>query len=333
MALTPEQKRLKTLKARIDALKPKIQTGQALSPSELKDMDEFYGPIARLISSEPSLLAIFQSALRNKQALSAMGQKSFIEAVQRSSWYASTTTNQRAYQTFAKAPRNKAQMAYKTEEIRSAVEDHVVNELGLDPVEVKTKIDAVVQDLLENHFMDWQSSIQKATSRAFSDIKATELGGKVGTSETTIRAYYRSMGLPVDDKSMGEYTSKMLNGHITEETIKQGVQKNAIQMWPQFADRIKAGESVDNILYPYKQMLSSILEVDPESVDITRDGNGIDPLLQRALFSGADSKSVMSLTDLRKAAKQDKRWQYTRNAKDEYASLTKDIMSMFGAGV
>jgi hypothetical protein len=104
-------------------------------------------------------------------------------------------------------------------------------------------------------------------------------------------------------------------------------------MWPQFADRIKAGESMDNILYPYKQMLSSILEVDPEAIDITRDGNGIDPLLQRALFSGADSKSVMSLTDLRKAAKQDKRWQYTRNAKDEYASLTKDIMSMFGAGV
>lgn len=337
--LTPDQKQRNALKKRIDSYKQKIAAGATLSPAELKDMDEFYGPIARLISSEPSLLSIFQNALRDKQALSAMGQKSFMEKVRSSDWYAKTTTNQRDYQTFASAPRNAAQLAAKKEEIRNAVQTYVVQTLGLNVDEVAGQMDGIVQNLLQNHFTDWETSLDRVTSAAFSKVKATEFGAKIGQTEQEIRSYYKSMGMSVDPTTMGNYTRDILNNKTNLATIQQAVQKNAAQMWGQFGDRIKAGETVDNILYPYKQLVSSILEIDPEQLDLTWDDPSkpatgqIDPLLQKALFSGADSKSVMSLTDLRKAAKQDKRWQYTNNAKDEYASLTKQIMGMFGAGV
>lgn len=337
--LTPEQKRLKDLKARIDSYKDEIAAGKTLTPAQLQDMDEFYGSVARLISSDDELLGIFQDALRGNQALSSMGQKSFMEKVRRTNWYAKTTEDQRLYKTFASQPRNAEQLKQRTEDVRNAVQDIVVQKLGLNPDEVAGQIDSIVKDLLENHISDWESRVDRTTSAAFSKVTATQFGAKIGETEQTIRTYYKSMGMSVDPATMGRYTTDILNNKTNLQTIQQNVQKNAAQMWGQFGDRINAGETVDNILYPYKQLLSSVLEIDPETLDLTWDDPSkpamgqIDPLMQQALFSGADSKSVMSLTDLRKAAKKDKRWQYTRNAKDEYASLTKEIMGMFGAGV
>lgn len=341
ITLTPEQKKLKELKKRIDSYKDEIAAGKTLTPAQLADMDEFYGPIARLISSNDDLLAIFQTALHDKQALSSMGQKSFMNEVRKTKWYAQTTENQRLYATFASNPQNAAELQVKREEIRNAVQTSVVQELGLNPDDpnISSKMDSVVDNLLRNNFQNWEANLSRVTSAAFSSLKATEFGAKIGQTEQEIRSYYKSMGMSVDPKTMGNYTRDILNNKTNLATIQQNVQKNAAQMWGQFGDRINAGETIDNILYPYKQLVSSILEIDPEQLDLTWDDPSkpamgqIDPLLQKALFSGADSKSVMSLTDLRKAAKQDKRWQYTRNAKDEYASLTKEIMGMFGAGV
>lgn len=328
-------KNVNPLRTKVEKLKSKIINGQQLTKAELGVMNDYYGPIANLIASEPEILNIFQDAFKKNQGLSSMGVKAFQNAVQNTQWYAKSNSSMRLYETMRNNPREQGNLSSLKENVRSAIQDVVVSVLGLsmNDANVAPKIDGIVDNLLNSHFNDWQNYVERYTKTAFANFKATDLGGQLYKNESDIRALMNSMGVPVDPTTMQNYTMGLLSGTTSLEKIDSDIRKNAASMWAPFADRINAGETVDNIIYPYKQMIASMLEIDPSSIDMTKDGNGIDPLLQKALFSATDSKSVMSLTDLRKAIKQDSRWQYTKNAESEYASLTTNLMRMFGAGV
>lgn len=334
--LTPKQqadtKRQNTLMA---SAKTKLQNGQKLTAAETAAVENEYGALARLISTQPELRSLFSNALVRGYADSSKGMQRFTAELRRTNWYKTNDESNRAYATFAADPGNAADLARMKSDISRAVRAAAASDLGIKASDPKyaAKIAEAEQNLLQNHFNNWQNNVSAVLAEEFADVKALEFGGKVGTAVTSITSYYREMGLPLDPASLNNYTSQMLNNDITLETIQQNVRKNAASMWVQFADRINAGETLNNILYPYKQMMASVLEIDPETVDITKDGNGIDPVLQKALFSASDPKSVMNLTDFRKALKQDSRWQYTRNAQEEYAGLTTQLMRMFGAGV
>lgn len=225
------------------------------------------------------------------------------------------------------------------------VKNYALTMLGAnaDDPATKAKLDQVTDDILMNGYLasgGWQSTVSVKVANAFKGITTKDLlGGSLGKTISDVTSLYRGLGLMLDENQATKYAQGILNGTTNIDTITQGVRKNSAQMWSQFSDRILAGESLQNILYPYTQLIGSMLEVDPDQLDFTVEdptkpaGSQIDPLLQSALFSSADKTGLMSLTDLRKSIKKDSRWQYTKNAEAEYASITKELMRTFGAGV
>jgi hypothetical protein len=159
-----------------------------------------------------------------------------------------------------------------------------------------------------------------------------EFGGRAAQTATQIRSFADEMGVTVDDTSLGNYVDRVFAGEQNIEDIQNAFRESAAAYLPQFASRIKAGETVKSIVSPYRDMIASYLEIDSNEIGYGLGANSkADPLLNRALF-GTDGKA-MSLYDVQKTIKQDARWQKTSNARDEYTQLTKNLLRSFGVGV
>lgn len=311
----------------------------ALTDQERNAIDAKYTFATALIVSDPALMSLFTDAVKNN-----WDANRFELEAEKTDWFKNKTASQEWYAVIS----SRGTAAKDLEEIRSQIFETVkadaVQRLGLDTSNADTlsKLNEITDYVLKNEYKNvagWSTRVPSLVTAAFKNLKATELGGSISKTITDLSSTYRALGLRLSDADATSFAQKILMGDTTADTLTAAARKNAAQMWTQFSDRITAGESLQGILYPYTQLIGSMLEVDPESLDFTVEdptksaSSQIDPLLQSALFSSADQKGVMSLTDLRKSIKKDKRWQYTKNAKDEYATLTTELMRMFGAGV
>jgi hypothetical protein len=98
--------------------------------------------------------------------------------------------------------------------------------------------------------------------------------------------------------------------------------------YSQFADDIKGGTDVRDLANDYIAMISDALEIDPEKIDLAKD-----PLLSKALLGYAGTggkKTYPNYTDFQQMVRQDKRWQYTNNAKDALTDTAQSIKQIFG---
>ena len=119
-----------------------------------------------------------------------------------------------------------------------------------------------------------------------------------------------------------EGTLKQLaTGEIDALRIAQDVRKLAAIGQPQYVrDLLGQGYDLENIYEPYKRTMANILELDTSQIDLN------DPTLRGAITEKGD----MNIYDFQKALRKDSRWQYTKNAKDEVASSTLQVLRDFG---
>jgi hypothetical protein len=119
-----------------------------------------------------------------------------------------------------------------------------------------------------------------------------------------------------------EGTLKQLaTGEIDALRIAQDVRKLAAVGQPQYVrDLLGQGYDLENIYEPYKRTMANILELDTSQIDLN------DPTLRGAI----NEKGDMNIYDFQKALRKDSRWQYTKNAKNEVASSTLQVLRDFG---
>jgi len=80
------------------------------------------------------------------------------------------------------------------------------------------------------------------------------------------------------------------------------------------------GINLDTIYSPYKNLMASILELNPESIDLK------DSTLRSAI--GPDKE--MTIYDFEKSLRKDYRWQYTDNAKRDVSNVALKVLRDFG---
>lgn len=289
-------------------------------------LESYYGTTMQLITSDDSgsLLGLFSDAI--KQGMTADG---FANALKKTQWFLSYDESNRLYQTKINDPAAQQDLATRRADITDAVQNQAVTDTGkrLDDATAS----AIAEDLLKNNYNNWSTKVAAKVRSSLSKMDVTQFGGQVVNTTSAIRDYARKMGISVSDAAANNYMKNILAGSATLDGVQAELRKQALPYYPQFADRINAGDTMDDITSPYRSMIASMLEIDPNSIGFDITGAKMDPVLLKAL-SGEGGKPV-GLYDLRKMIKQDSRWQYTRNAQEEYAGLTTKLMRMFGAGV
>jgi hypothetical protein len=118
-----------------------------------------------------------------------------------------------------------------------------------------------------------------------------------------------------------ETLQRLALGEIDPTRLEQDVRKLAAIGQPQFVrDLLGQGIDLEEIYSPYRKTMSRILELDEGQIDLT------DPTLRM----GINDKGDVNLYDYSKALRQDSRWQYTGNAREEVSDAALTVLRNFG---
>jgi hypothetical protein len=121
-------------------------------------------------------------------------------------------------------------------------------------------------------------------------------------------------------------SNKCLEGIATWKNrynrLAQDARKLAAQGQPQYVrELLSQGYNLSQVFAPYRQTMANFLEIgDPDQIDLN------DPLLRSAITDKGD----MNLYDFRKALRQDSRWQYTAQAKEDVSTAALQVLRDFG---
>jgi hypothetical protein len=112
------------------------------------------------------------------------------------------------------------------------------------------------------------------------------------------------------------------SGRLDINRVISDARKLAAQGQPQYVrDLLSQGYNLDQVFAPYRQTMAAVLEIgDPEQIDLN------DPLLRSAITDKGD----MNLYDFRKQLRQDSRWQYTAQAKEDVSTAALQVLRDFG---
>ena len=114
---------------------------------------------------------------------------------------------------------------------------------------------------------------------------------------------------------------KQVEGGTDIDVIKNAIRQTArLGMPDRVAGLLDQGVDLDTIYAPYKKVMASVLELNPDSITLN------DPTLRSAI--GPDRE--MTLYDFQRQLRKDPRWQYTNNAREEVSGAALKILQDFG---
>lgn len=150
--------------------------------------------------------------------------------------------------------------------------------------------------------------------------------GQLSGIETALRNTALRNGVRLGDDQVKRWMREIVRGNSSQEQYETFIRDVAAKTFAAYGDQIKGGMDMADLASPYIQSMSEILEVNPASVDL------YDRTIRRALsFKNDKGEQVpMSITDFEDSLRQDKRWQFTKNAKDQALGYTQAIARMWG---
>jgi hypothetical protein len=154
---------------------------------------------------------------------------------------------------------------------------------------------------------------------------STEIGNlkesKITSTESLLAKTAAANGLTLSTFADADSWVKRINQGESIENFKQIIRNTAKAGMPDSVKKLlDSGVDLDTVYSPYKQTMASILEINPDSISVN------DPTLRMGI--GADKE--MPLYEYQRALKQDTRWQYTNNAKEDVSNSVQKVLRDFG---
>lgn len=194
--------------------------------------------------------------------------------------------------------------------LRRAAENMYITNVGID--------DAMTTDFI--------AAAIRPIGTMIAGQPATGYSGEALKNYQTLQSIARSNGFKLSDIVPGAKTEEQVlqgiaTGQIDINRLAQDARKLAAQGQPQYVrDLLGQGYNLDQVYAPYRKTMANTLELDEDQIDLN------DPTLRMAITDKGD----MNLYDFGKALRQDNRWQYTANAKEEVANATLKVLRDFG---
>jgi hypothetical protein len=213
----------------------------------------------------------------------------------------------------------------------------VATDLGLDASD--PTVSSYLSALGENAYLHgWTTTQIEGVITSNPDIVKKIKGGLYAAQVQNVADYANTMGVIVSAGDRTNYTQRLLgltdkNGvrvRSTEDDIKAEIRKNTATKYGVFADQINAGVSLWDLTSNYRSKAADLLEVDPDTIKWD------DPLFKDGkIFQSVDPKDpskivARPLWEADKMIRGDERWQYTKNANDQYDKYAYSILQKFG---
>ena len=291
-----------------------------------------------LFKNIPSLNAILKKYVNTP----GMTEAAFLKLVRDDVWYKQNSKTIRDryvqyynYRDLQASGQAQGTTAYEMEiaKIEASLKKRAV-EIGSAAASDPAALRKAAENLYITNRSDDESFITDFLAASIKPV-AGMIGGKVteGYSGEALANYDKLVEAARDN---GFQVSDILPGAATEQQVIQGIisgkidvnrvisdaRKLAAQGQPQYVrDLLSQGYSLKQVFAPYRQVMANVLEIgDANQIDLN------DPLLRSAITEKGD----MNLYDFRKALRQDNRWQYTAQAKEDVSTAALQVLRDFG---
>lgn len=143
---------------------------------------------------------------------------------------------------------------------------------------------------------------------------------KVALTSQSILGTAKANGITLNQSQIDSFAKRVQDGTDIKIIDKEIRGIAALGMPDKVVKLLDQGVDLGTIYSPYKNLMASILELNPESIDLK------DPTLRSAI--GPDKE--MPIYDFEKALRKDYRWQYTDNAKRDVSNVALKVLRDFG---
>lgn len=185
------------------------------------------------------------------------------------------------------------------------------------------EIDLISRDIYDLGYENQKAIVSQRIRAKIAYKPGGIVGGEAGENLANLRKTAKANGLDLEKNfgsSIQGWLQNLAQGESVE-TFKQIIRSTAKLGLPEKAAALlDQGVDLDTIYSPYKKLMASVLEINPETI-------GLDDQLLRSAI-GPDKE--MSLYDYQKMLRKDNRWQYTNQAKEEVSDTALRVLRDFG---
>lgn len=180
--------------------------------------------------------------------------------------------------------------------------------------------------------LGWTPSQQQAALSGYVRVATTGTNagqylGAAGQQAQQLRATAEANGYKIQDDQLSKWNQSIAAGTSTTGDYEQFMRRQAALTFPSFSQELYAGANMKDLANPYINSMSQILETPATNIDL------FDPTIRSALASTnqkTGQPQAMAMYDFENRLRQDPRWQYTTNAKQQAASSVLGITRLMG---
>ena len=312
--------------------KPIVPEAPSTKPKTLDEIialvTKEYGPIDSIFKTNDELGVLLRRAFDKK-----LTPSQFVNELENTTWFKSNAGEiqqrgfyKRQYDDLRKTTKdlesldNTTQYGRGLKSTRQLIADEALREgVILDPAE----LDLMARDIYDNAYETTPAMIKSTIRAKIKYSPNSILSGKAGQDLTDLKKIAAANGLDLD-KAFGNSIQGWLQKVAQGESIEtyKGIIRQAAKVGlpEKVGSLLDQGVDLETIYNPYKNILASTLEINPETITLN------DPVLRSAI--GPDKE--LSLYDFQRQLRKDPRWQYTNNAREETSNAVMKVLQDFG---
>jgi hypothetical protein len=257
-------------------------------------------------------------------------EKTFMEILKGTIWWQTTLPSMRSFFLETSDPRNASTFTEKVQNKMSTIAAKLdtlgISSMSTDPatgklIDNSEFIKGLAMQTIQNNWDDAQLEDFIATK---STIMFTG-GGTLGSTLEKVKNQAYMYGIKIDSALEKEINFSLLDpndgrdGNYWLYSMKQQAMDSPT--YKPFSESLKAGRSLYEVTNNYRQQMANLLEVDSTAITW-------DDLMGKVVDN--TTGNARTFADFTKQVKQDKLWQYTKNAKETYSNMALDLARTFG---
>ena len=317
---------------------PKEDKPKKLTIDEIMDeVAKNYGSIDTIFKTDPGLKALLRKAIGKDRIPNTdddLNVDQFTRELENTDWFKTNAGPVRQRGFYKRqfdslvAGGSDPEELYKTTEYgrglkntQQVIADEILRVGGnLSPED----IEVLSRDIYDLGYENQRAIVSQRIRAKISYKPGGIVGGEGGENLAELRKTAKANGLDLDKNFEPEeiegWLQKLAQGESiqTFNQIIRGAAK--IAMPEKVSALLDQGVNLDTIYNPYKRLMASVLEINPETINLDN------TVLRSAI--GPDKE--MSLYDFEKMLRKDNRWQYTNQAKEEVSSVAMKVLRDFG---
>jgi hypothetical protein len=257
-------------------------------------------------------------------------EKTFMEILKGTIWWQTTLPSMRSFFLETSDPRNASTFTEKVQNKMSTIAAKLdtlgISAMSTDPatgklIDNSEFIKGLAMQTIQNNWDDAQLEDFIATK---SNVMFTG-GGTLGSTLEKVKNQAYMYGIKIDSALEKEINFSLLDPNDGRDanywlySMKQQAMDSPT--YKPFAESLKAGRSLYEVTNNYRQQMANLLEVDSTAITW-------DDLMGKVVDN--TTGNARTFADFTKQVKQDKLWQYTKNAKETYSNMALDLARTFG---